>query len=403
MAKSITYIPDRVVTQVHCQRFSVSYEYPVLFTRGLFEVSNPAFADALAGNEPDRRHRFVVFIDSGVAARWPRLAEDITAYARHHEARLELAAEPETAPGGETIKNDPALVARLQRRLLALGIDRQSYVVAIGGGAVLDAVGYVAATTHRGVRHVRVPTTVLAQNDSGVGVKNGVNAFGIKNFVGAFAPPYAVLNDIEFIDTLEVRDKIAGMAEAVKVGLVRDVEFFLWIEENAAALSRFEPSAMEYLIRRCAELHMAHIAGGGDPFEVGSARPLDYGHWAGHKLETLTAHALRHGEAVAIGMALDARYSVLCGLMPTGQEIRICTLLERLGFRLWHPAMDIRGADGVPVLLDGLEEFREHLGGELSITLLKEIGRGVDVHRIDTGIALRAAEWLRDHEAVQCS
>src|SRR6185369_3678071 len=159
----------------------------------------------------------------------------------------------EIVPGGEAAKNDPLLVQRLQRRLLQLGMDRHSCVIAIGGGAVLDLIGFVAATTHRGIRHVRVPTTILAQNDSGVGVKNGVNAFGVKNLIGTFAPPFAVFNDIEFLHALEPRDKIAGMAEAVKVALIRDAVFFAWLEAHADELVAFQPQAMAYMIRRCAE------------------------------------------------------------------------------------------------------------------------------------------------------
>ncbi len=261
---------------------------------------------------------------------------------------------------------------------------------------MLDAIGLVAATTHRGVRHIRIPTTVLAQNDSGVGVKNGVNLHGVKNFVGTFAPPFAVLNDIEFIMMLPDRDKIAGMAEAVKVSLIRDPQFFAWIEHNMDDLATFERTAMAYMIRRCAELHMRQIGEGGDPFESGSARPLDYGHWSAHKLENLTRHQVRHGEAVAIGVALDARYSVLSGLLQQGEEERICALLEYLGFDLWHPALGKIGANGEWAILDGLKDFQEHLGGELSVTLLAGIGVGIEVHEIDTDRMRQAILWLKD-------
>ncbi len=382
----------------HYQRLRVEFEYPVYFTRQLFATDNPVFASALARCEPARRHRFAVFIDSGVAQHWPALGTHIARYAAAHAGQLELAAPPEAITGGEAAKNEPALITTLQRRLLELAIDRHAYVVAIGGGAVLDAVGYVAATTHRGVRHIRLPTTVTAQNDSGVGVKNSVNAFGVKNFIGTFAPPFAVLNDFDFLATLEQRDKIAGMAEAVKVALIRDADFFGWLEANADALAAFEADAAETLIRRCAELHMRHIATSGDPFESGNARPLDFGHWAAHKLESLSAHGLRHGEAVAIGMALDTRYSVLQGLLPEGRDGAVCALLERLGFRLWHPAMEQRANDGALALLGGLREFREHLGGELTLTLLADIGRGIELHSIDEGTLRRAIDWLKERD-----
>jgi 3-dehydroquinate synthase len=259
---------------------------------------------------------------------------------------------------------------------------------------MLDAVGLGAALAHRGVRLVRVPTTVLSQNDSGVGVKNAVNLKGVKNFTGTFAPPWAVVNDFDFLEHLPPRERIAGIAEAVKVALIRDGAFFAWLEQNAGRLAAFEREAEEWMICRCAELHMAQIARGGDPFERGSARPLDFGHWSAHKLESLTGNAVNHGEAVAIGMALDARYSVLSGLMAEGAEERLAALLTRLGFRLFHPALVAPGPDGQPALLAGLDEFRQHLGGQLTVTLLKELGTGVEVHRIDETLVIHALDWL---------
>jgi 3-dehydroquinate synthase len=391
-AQSMT---EASATETYVQRFTMAVEYPVVFTDALFDPDNPVLADAVSRQEPGKRHRLFAVLDSGVAEAWPDLTMRLTAYAEHHNARLELLAV-DLVPGGEEIKNQPDMVEGLLRRMQALAVDRHSYVVAIGGGAVLDLVGYATAICHRGVRLLRVPTTVLAQNDSGVGVKNGANALGVKNFVGTFAPPFAVLNDFAFIETLERRDKIAGMAEAVKVALIRDDGFFNWLEANAAALAQFDAPAMRYMIRRCAELHLRHIASGGDPFEQGSARPLDYGHWSAHKMEGLSGHSLRHGEAVAIGMALDARYAVLSGLLPEAVGERICRLLERLGFALWHNSLQISGADGEPAVLDGLREFQEHLGGELTITLIEAIGRGVEVHSIDGAHMVTALNWLQD-------
>ncbi len=385
---------------VHLQRFSVTYDYPVWFTRDLFDPDNPALLEAVCRAEPERRHRAVVLLDRGVAFQLPDLAWRIERYAARHPRRLELAAPVEVVEGGEVAKNDYDLLLGLLRCIHKLGVDRQSFVVAVGGGALLDTVGFVASVCHRGVRHVRVPTTVLAQNDSGVGVKNGVNAFGQKNFLGTFAPPFAVLNDSAFIDVLPAREKRAGMAEAVKVALIRDRGFYEWLEAAADALARFEAGPLDTLIRRCAALHMSQIARGGDPFERGSARPLDYGHWAAHKLEVFSGHELRHGEAVAIGIALDTRYSVLCGMLAPGLDERVWLLLKRLGFRLWHEALDARSPDGGRAVLAGLREFREHLGGELTVTLLRAIGIGEEVNAIDQGLVLEALAWLRRREAL---
>lgn len=387
-------------TNVHIQEFTVPFRYQVCFTEGVFRARNRTFMLELTRLEPSKRHRYAVFVDKGVASAMPDLCAQISDYADAWPKALHIVAAPEIIAGGEEIKNNPALVERLQRRMLDLGMDRHSFVVGIGGGAFLDMIGYVAATTHRGLRMVRIPTTVLAQNDSGVGVKTGVNAYGSKNLLGVFAPPFSVINDSDFLETLNERDRRAGMAEAVKVALIRDGAFFAALEANADRLATFERPAVAHLIRRCAELHMRQIAFGGDPFEMGSARPLDFGHWSAHKLESLTSHEVRHGEAVAIGIALDTRYSVRRGLLAAGNDERVCRLLKRLGFRLWHPALESRNADGQLSVLAGLEEFREHLGGQLTITLLAGIGTGHEVNEMDTGLIEECLGWLKERDAV---
>lgn len=371
------------------QRISVPFEYPVYFTRALFAPDNRDLVRALTRREPARRHRCLFVIEERVAELWPQLSRSVPAYVAANGACLELAAEPQIVFGTEAAKNDAGAPERLQRCFDRAKMDRQSVVVIVGGGALQDLVGYAAATAHRGLRVARVPTTVLAQADSGVGVKNGVNAFGKKNFLGCFAPPFAVLNDLAFLRTLPARDAVAGMAEAVKVALIKDAAFFGWLEEHAPALARLEPGALATLIRRSAQLHLEHIAHGGDPFELGSARPLDFGHWAAHKLESLSGYQLPHGEAVAIGIALDTRYSFEVGRIDAGTAERVLALLAALGLPLWHPALE-REAE----LLAGLAEFREHLGGELTVTLLDGIGRGVEVHELDPARIDRCRRWL---------
>ncbi len=385
------------------QRFMVAYDYPVYFTTALADPANPVLLRAISRQEPGRRHRFVVVMDRNVAAANPALAPSLLAYAEHHSDHLALAAPVRLVDGGEAVKNDHALVTELQRWLNTLHIDRQSCVLIIGGGAVLDMMGYVAATSHRGVRVVRVPTTVLAQNDSGVGVKTAINAFGAKNYLGTFTPPFAVINDHAFIDTLPARERVAGMAEAVKVAAIRDRAFFFWLSDNAGALATFQSGPMQYMIKRAAQLHMHQIAGGGDPFEFGSARPLDFGHWAAHKLESMTGYALTHGEAVAIGLALDTRYSHLAGMLDAASCEALCGLLESLGFRLWHDALDKRTDGGARALLAGLDEFREHLGGELTITLLEAIGRGREVHQMDAQQVDACIVWLKARNRQRCA
>jgi len=387
--------PSNTISDVRVQSFDISYEYPVVFTRDAFSSGNRGLIEVLSRKEADKLHRCAIFVDDGVLSALPDLADQISAYASFHAKHLKIVGKPVAVPGGERCKNDPDTIPRLLEKFSELAIDRHSFVIAIGGGAVLDAVGYAAAIFHRGVRHIRFPTTVLSQDDSGVGVKNAVNSLGLKNLVGTFAPPWAIINDSAFIDCLPAREKRAGMAEAVKVALIRDGNFFRWIESNTAALARFSRPHLEHLIKDCAELHMRQIRLGGDPFESGSARPLDFGHWSAHKLEHLTRNEVNHGEAVAIGIALDTRYSVMAGLLPEGEDERVIRILERLGFTLWHDALRQKNPKGQLSLMQGLADFQEHLGGELTITLLADIGRGIEVHEMNAERINRCIDWLQ--------
>jgi 3-dehydroquinate synthase len=392
-ARSSAQMSEFVPPDLHEQRFSVEFEYPVAFVRSAFAPENETLTWAVTRREPRRRHPVFVVLDGGLVVARPELPQELARYLAHHAARLETRGEPFVLPGGEQCKNDPRLIERLHAELAHCHLDRQAAVVVVGGGAVLDAAGYAASTAHRGIRCVRLPSTVLAQCDGGVGVKNGINGFSAKNFSGTFAPPHAVIDDFELLRTLPLRDARAGMAEAVKVALIRDPALFEWLEANAGALSQAEPEALAILIRRCAGLHLAHIATGGDPFEAGSARPLDYGHWSAHKLELMSGHELRHGEAVAIGMLLDARYAEQHGLFPTSELERLRALLVKLGLPLVHPALSERRGQKLAVLA-GLEDFREHLGGALSVTLLERIGRGREVADIDASGVEAAIHWL---------
>jgi len=373
----------------------VQWRLQVHFTENLFDLSNPVFRDVVA-NPGGRPAKVLVILDEALAKAQPGLIPAIQSYATHHAAALHLVCPPVEVTGGEAVKNAYVRVSEIHALIDRHHIDRHNYVVAIGGGALLDMVGLAAATAHRGVRHIRVPSTTLAQDDSGVGVKNGINAFGKKNFIGTFAPPHAVLNDFSLLATLPARDRRAGYVEAVKVACIRDASFFDWIEAHAEALAQFDADAMRPLIQRSAELHLNHIATGGDPFEMGSARPLDFGHWAAHKLEQLSEYRLRHGEAVAVGIALDLVYARRRGFLSDHSTRRVLDVLERLGFELFAPELLSADATGQLCVVAGLEEFREHLGGELTITLLSEIGRGFEVHDMSIPDVVASIHELRD-------
>jgi 3-dehydroquinate synthase len=373
------------------QNFQVQFSYNIIFTENLFAPDNTTLLDFLQqyGN-PVFRKKILFLVDEGVASTNPQLKEQITQYFASQNA-IELVSEILVLEGGEQVKNNPESLSKTLQAIDNHGIDRHSFVAAVGGGAFLDMVGYAAAIAHRGVKHIRIPTTVLSQNDSGVGVKNGVNFFNKKNFLGTFSPPVAVMNDFNFLKTLSERDWRSGIAEAVKVALIKDLAFFEWLEINAYALSQRDENVMQEQIIRCAELHLQHISSG-DPFELGSARPLDFGHWSAHKLEYLTNYEIRHGEAVAIGIALDTVYSFVQKNIRFDEMERILTTLERLGFKIYHKAL----AENDKInLWKGLNEFREHLGGQLTITILQALGKGIEVHEIDFELMKKAVDLLK--------
>src|SRR5437667_6745799 len=373
-----------------------SYRHRVFFTRRVFDCANPVLRDALSNGEEKEQHKAFVVLDESLARAQPHLIRDIEAYFTAFSESLKLVCPPFIIEGGERTKNSYFHVSEIHSHIDRYHIDRQADVIAVGGGAILDVVGLAAATAHRGCRLVRIPTTTLSQDDSGVGVKNGINAFGKKNFIGTFAPPFAVINDFDLLASLAPRDKRAGYVEAVKVALIRDRDFFETIERDADRLHDFDSDAMQQLIYRCAELHVNHIATSGDPFEFGSARPLDFGHWAAHQLEQLSDYKIRHGEAVAIGIALDTIYSRKMGYLDESSCQRVLTLLEELGFELFANELLHVDSDHSLLVLEGLEEFREHLGGELTITLLKGIGKGFEVHDMNLAKLVEAFYELQE-------
>lgn len=376
------------------QRFSVAFDYPVHFTRNVFDPGNDLLARTVNRLGENHIHRAAVYVDSGLHEAQAELIGKIKEYFHARRGRLELAGMPQVVPGGEAAKNGWEVVGEVMWTLGNLHLDRQSYVIAVGGGAMLDMIGFATSLVHRGLRLIRVPTTVLGQNDAGVGVKNGMDEHGMKNFVGTFAPPFAVLNDFEFLATLADRDWVGGLAEAFKVAIIKDADFLDFLCQNAPALRGRDAGLMEQAIRRCAILHLEHTRTSGDPFEFGSARPLDFGHWAGHKIETMSNYETGHGQAAAVGIALDAVYATRKGLISPDDLERILAGLTACGLPVFSEYLTQRTADGEFEILAGLEEFREHLGGRLNITLPHGLGDRCEVHHMDADLVAEAVEFL---------
>ena len=378
------------------QSFSVPYEYQLYFTQGVFHSGNSLLSGIIQKYKPNEAVKLLFVIDKGVVNAHPSVLVQIEAYCTEHHNQLKHT-QSIVLDGGEQSKNSSEAVETVLKGINENAICRHSFVIAIGGGALIDMAGYAAAIAHRGVKLIRIPTTVLSQNDAAVGVKNSVNTFNKKNFLGTFAPPFAIINDSDFLKTLEQRDWISGVAEAIKVALIKDKLFFEYIADHALDLKERDMEVMHYVIYKCAEMHMHHISQGGDPFESGSSRPLDFGHWAAHKMEYMTNYSLRHGEAVAKGIALDLTYAHLVGLITESDLQHILEVMLAIGFDLSLP---LNSNDETDELLHGIEEFREHLGGELTITLISGIGKKHDVHTIDMTLMSQAIAKLNKYATV---
>ena len=357
--------------------FKVPYVHRLRSTHDVLGADDKVLIDLLESSD-GRPARVQFWVDQRVADCQPDLKQRIRALVSRHSERLTQTGSVQFVPGGEEIKNDIHILERFLKVLHAADLDRRNYIVAIGGGAVLDAVGFAVAIAHRGLRLVRLPTTTLAQSDSGIGVKNAINLFRKKNWIGTFAVPWAVINDDRLLETLAERDFRCGFSEAVKVALLKDGRFFDQICQSAHRIRRRDMKAALPVIHQSALWHLRHITQGGDPFEMREAKPLDFGHWSAHKLETLSDYTLRHGEAVAIGVAIDTVYSSLVFGLPEREAQRVLRCLNDLGFALNHPALNDTRA-----LFSGLEDFRQHLGGRLTLTLLRAVGDPIDVHEID--------------------
>jgi len=368
--------------------FAVSFQHRLRYTDDLLGKDRDVLIDVLepSGNQVARVQ---IWVDQYVALARPDLIPALERFSRSCPERFQSAGEIQVITGGEAVKNDPAYLERILKAINDADLDRRSYLIVVGGGAVLDVVGFAAAIAHRGIRLVRLPTTTLAQADSGVGVKTAINYFGKKNWLGAFATPWAVINDTALLGSLPDREFLCGFSEAVKVSLLKSPGVFSQICRDASKIRRRDMQAALPIIRASVEFHLAHITQGGDPFEAREARPLDFGHWSAHKLEPMSGFTIRHGEAVAIGVAIDVVYSSLAMGLPTEDADRVLRCLSTMGFELDHPLLR-----DTSILFEGLEEFRQHLGGRLTITMLRAVGDPVDIHEVDDAKMIQAIEFV---------
>jgi 3-dehydroquinate synthase len=290
-----------------------------------------------------------------------------------HAARVEAALVAADAspmrivlPDGEAFK-DWQHLDRIFAALLEAKADRHTVMVAVGGGVVGDMAGFAAAAYQRGISHVQVPTTLLAQVDSSVGGKTAINHPLGKNMIGAFHQPAAVIADTDTLATLPRREYASGLAEVVKYGAIRDLDFLAWIEREADALLRRDGAALAHAIRRSCELK-AHVVAS-DEREAGVRALLNFGHTFAHAIESAAGYgSWLHGEAVAAGMVLAARLSERLGRIPAAEVERLRSLLQRFGLPVAAP--------GYPVdtWLEFMGRDKKNEGGRITLVLLDRLG-----------------------------
>jgi 3-dehydroquinate synthase len=285
-------------------------------------------------------------------------------------------------PDGEAHK-DAASLDAIYAQLLAANADRRTVLIALGGGVVGDLAGFAAATYQRGIPFVQVPTTLLAQVDSSVGGKTGINHALGKNMIGAFHQPLAVVADTATLTSLPDRELASGLAEVAKHGAIRDAAFLDWIEANATALLRREPEALGHAIRRSCEIKAAVVAE--DEREAGLRAILNFGHTFGHAIESAMGYGRwLHGEAVAAGMVIAARLSVRLGRIPAPDAERLARLLARLGLPVKAPSITTER------WLEFMGRDKKNQGGRITFVLLESLGRACVVRDVPDEALLAA-------------
>lgn len=296
-----------------------------------------------------------------------------------------------TVPSGEASKS-LVEAGRLWESLAQLGIDRQTVVVAVGGGVVGDLAGFVAAGFARGIPCWQVPTTLVAQVDSAIGGKTGINLRAGKNLVGAFWQPRGVIADIDTLATLPNREFISGLAEVVKYGMILDADFFAWLEDNATAVVTREPAAIGHIVRRSAELK-AFVVERDEREQTGLRACLNYGHTFAHAFETATGYGtLLHGEAVSLGMVAAARLAADLGRIDEAVATRQRRLLEQFGLPVVTDTLHGISDD---TLLAIMARDKKALHGRLRFVLPDRIGQVELIKGVDHAAATAAIAAVR--------
>ena len=360
-------------------KFTVPCEYSVKFTRNMFGDDNGVLGE-IVGADGKAEPRVVLVADRAVVENTPDLGKKIGKYFKDHG--IKLAAKPYVVNGGEINKTNGMTTVRQITELVAdSALGRDGFMLAIGGGALLDAAGYAAASFNRGARIIRVPTTLLSQCSGACFPSVGTNVLNRKDSNSIFAVPFASVVDFDFLKTLPDAVRQEGVSEAVKIAVATDAKFLDWIGKNAEKISSGDEETLEELIRRSAALHVDVIAKNKNPIGSDAERIFEFGLWSAHRIEALGRFRIPHGAALAVGLCIDAAYSVAKNMVSEEDADIVGETLAKCGA--------LNGIDRIAPILDraddilwGITEFRQHTGGLPMFP--KPLGKAADVESVDT-------------------
>ncbi|CAA0083241.1 3-dehydroquinate synthase [BD1-7 clade bacterium] len=380
--------------RTHTERYIGSYQgsrFPVVFCDQGAEQAVDALSSFL--NSVQTTYQVAVCVDRGFVLQQSDKIDLLMLQLNElqkRRRRMQLVEAPLLITGGEDNKNTQ-MTEQIFQQLMDAGVSKDGILVVVGGGSLQDLMGFVAASFRGGLQVVRMPTTVRSQIASPVVVSCGVNAFHQRNLLGALHVPSAVVIDPCFTASLPHRDRRAGIAEAVKVALAYDREFFQWIEAHAQRFQTSSDGGLHALINRAAQINICQRDASSEPDAFCSGAGL--GLWAANKLEAMNRD-MRYGEALALGLSIDAAYAMSAGFLQKQKLERILTLLETLGFDCWHASASQRTADGQWVLYGGVEEYTRCHADE-RVPVIVNLGEIVSIDVIDRGLLMQATDYLR--------
>lgn len=379
----------------HTQELQSTHRYTVCFTSDLFGPDNETIRRTLTkmGHKPPLR--CAVLVDSGVAARNAALIPQILHHFQKERPFLDLCHPPFAMPGGESVKNSRRTAEAISAIARTHALSRESLVLVVGGGAFLDAAGTALSQCDGGIPTANIPTSPLAQSAAGIGAMRFMNEGGIKNAAGIFAPPHAVFIDFALLKTLPFEHHVSGMAEAFKMALAADAEFFAILCRKALKIRQNDRSTVEKVIHKTATLHLDQARKSYARMAHGDGNPADFGDWTARWLETLSGYKLPHGHALSVGIALKAWYGCHTGTLAEGEFTRLIEALLTCGLPIWNRFLETRTKDGTLALTEGLTRYQNGSSGHRPILIPVGVGTLKAVDHLDVTVFEQGIDLLK--------